>query len=190
METQQVEPTSGEVKSKADENLVRDLYEKNKKEIMREVHQPNAFGQTEVYVAFFKDRVDIDIHPTPSRTVYEREEPIFELYLGPHPFFTYEELDTLFEQSIEDDKLAEEIEAELNETKEIKDKRFLKKAIDIDKLKQLVKETDPYAHPHCADCASELKYCPTHQKAEAYLDRFFDRGSNEFEEHYKNYIVI
>lgn len=73
------------------------------------------------------------------------------------------------------------------ETKEVKE--IEAGEIDIEKLKQLVNESEPRVHPHCADCRSEKHYCPIHQKAEAYLDRFFDRGSNEFEKYYQKYIV-
>ncbi|GAG94471.1 unnamed protein product [marine sediment metagenome] len=67
------------------------------------------------------------------------------------------------------------------ETKEINE-------IDIEKLKQLVKKNGWRPHRGCPDCKSEVKYCPVHQKADAYLNQFYDRGSAEYEKLYKKYI--
>ena len=79
---------------------VRELYEKNKKKIINTMKQHR--GAEEYQISFFKDRVDINVHATPCNTVYETEDPLFEMKIQHDPFRGYEKLDEEFEHELEE----------------------------------------------------------------------------------------
>jgi len=95
-------------------DMVMRMYEVNKKEIMKHVHRPNPFGQAETQIDFFEDHVEMHDHATPCRTVYDFKQPIHSLIIRWDPFLTYDHLDSIFYESIEDAKRYESLEKELN----------------------------------------------------------------------------
>lgn len=81
---------------------IEKLYHMKRKEIMRSVHRPNAFGQTESQIDFFCDasKVVINMHPTPCWTYYDNVTPDLSIIIRHDPFLSYEQLDGIFESHL------------------------------------------------------------------------------------------
>jgi len=68
--------------------------------------------------------------------------------------------------------------------------QFNEKEFDEKKLKKLAKEDNKYLTDKktCPMCASEIQYCPYHQKAERYLNAYYYRHDPKFYYYYRKYI--
>lgn len=78
---------------------IKRCFEKNKKEIMKAIHKPNAFGQTESQIDFFEDSIQIHTHLSPCYTSGD-SKPEFSITITHDPFISYEILDEIFEYQL------------------------------------------------------------------------------------------
>lgn len=101
----------GDCRAKTKYDEIADLYESQKKRIMKHVHKSNAFGQTETQITVFRDEIRLADHLTPSLTTYSDDnEALFAFDVTHNPFLSYDELDDLFYSNLVQYQHVEEIE--------------------------------------------------------------------------------
>lgn len=81
---------------------IKNLWEKNRKEVMKRVHRANGFGQSQTQISIFPDEIRLSDQVTPAYTKYgDMEDCLFAFDIRWDPFISYDDIDDIFETNLD-----------------------------------------------------------------------------------------
>lgn len=82
---------------------LKQLWQKNRGEILKVSKRKNVYGNTETQVSVLKAEIRYRVHATPAETIYADENKIlFSFKVFHEPFLSYKQIDELFYQCLKD----------------------------------------------------------------------------------------